>query len=356
MQNQSLKIKSYKIKYKLYLRLVFLCLFGFILGNYIIHRPLDLNKNPGYIFNITPKENLKSVLNRLKQDRILSILDCYALNLYAKFTGLDRKIKIGEYLIVPKTTGIGLIKQFTVGKVLLHKFTIVEGLRYEQTMEYFKNHPAIEHTLTSYTCRDLLKNIDRSINYIVECDGLFMPDTYLFPRGTKDTVILQKAYDMMQTRLNDLWDNTPNKEQGILKSSYDVLIMASIIEKETSLVQEMKRVSGVYHKRLHIGIPLQADPTVIYGLKIFERPLTRADLKIPSKYNTYLNRGLPPAPIATPSVAAIFAALNPSKEEYLYFVADGSGGHVFSNSLLEHNQAVQRIRSNRNTLTVVNHN
>ena len=349
-------MKLFRIKYKLYLFIVFLCVFGFILSNYIINRPLDLNKNSDYIFNIQAKENFKSVLNRLKLDKVLSILDYYVLNWYAKITGLDRKIKIGEYLIIPKTTFIGLLKQFTIGKVLLHKFTIVEGLRYEQTMEYFKNHPAIEHTLISYTCRDLLKNIDRSIDNIVECDGLFMPDTYLFPRGTKDTVILQQAYDTMQVKLNDLWANSANKDEEVLKSSYDALIMASIIEKETSLVREMPRVSGVYHKRLHIGIPLQADPTVVYGLRIFERPLTRADLKKPSKYNTYLNRGLPPAPIATPSMAAIVAALNPYKETYLYFVADGSGGHVFSNSLLEHNQAIQRIRSNRNTVTVVNNN
>lgn len=299
----------------------------------------------GYSLDVYPKESFKSVLNRLRDDNIVSTSSQYILYFTAKIFRYDRHIKAGEYLITPKTTAVQLIQKLINGKIELHKFTIVEGLRLEQLLSSLQANKSIENTLTQFTCKGILNAINRNPpEGVTECEGLFMPDTYLFPKNTRDLVILQKAYDAMQNRLSYLWDTSP---KGVLKSSYEALIMASIIEKETSLAEEMKRVSGVYHRRLQIGIPLQADPTVIYGLKVFDRPLTRVDLKGISRYNTYVNRGLPPSPIATPSVAAIFAALNPADEEHLYFVADGTGGHVFSSSLVDHNKAVWTIRNGK---------
>lgn len=353
-----MKINKINILFKHYLLLLML-LFITLLSYYeyqnLYNLPLNIqnviNKNNlnkrGYLLDVFPKESFKSVLNRLRDDNIISIPSQYSLYFISKIAGYDRQIKAGEYLITDQTTPRQLIAKLVDGKVELHKFSIIEGLRFEQSLHALNNHPAINHTLNQFSCKDILKSINRTKDdSINECEGLFMPDTYLFAKNTKDTVILQKAYDAMQYRLNSLW-NSNTASKGVLQSSYEALIMASIIEKETSLAEEMKRVSGVYHRRLKIGIPLQADPTVIYGFKAFDRPLTRIDLKGKSKYNTYVNKGLPPSPIATPSVAAIFAALNPAEEEHLYFVADGSGGHIFSASLLEHNKAVWTIRNGK---------
>ena len=329
--------------------------FGYYQYKNLSEAPLNINtsvnyKNiskEGYVLDVYPKKSFKSVLNRLKDDNVVSTNTQYTLYFLAKVARYDRKIKAGEYLVTPETTALQLLQKLVDGKIILHKLTIVEGLRFEQLLNSLQNNPAILNTLTKFSCSDILHAINRPVeNHIQGCEGLFMPDTYLFPKNTMDLVILQKAYDTMQNRLSYLWDSSP---KGVLKSSYEALIMASIIEKETSLTEEMKRVSGVYHRRLRIGIPLQADPTVIYGLKIFDRPLTRVDLKGTSDYNTYRNKGLPPSPIATPSIAAIFAALNPTTDEdHLYFVADGTGGHVFSNTLLEHNKAVWTIRNGKN--------
>lgn len=337
--------------YLLWLLLLIIIFFGYYQYNNLYHTPLNIQEvinhnkltKTGYLLDVYPKESFKSVLNRLNDDNVLSSGSHYTLYFISKISGDDRKIKAGEYLITNKTTPIQLMQKLVDGKIELHKFSIIEGVRFEQVLRDLQSNKAINNTLTQFNCKDILHAINRTMDpNILECEGLFMPDTYLFAKNTKDIVILQQAYDAMQNKLIYLWENSP---KGVLKSAYEALIMGSIIEKETSLIDEMKRVSGVYHKRLKIGIPLQADPTVIYGLKIFDRPLVRSDLRDASKYNTYLNRGLPPSPIATPSVAAIVAALNPTNEEYLYFVANGSGGHVFSNSLLDHNKAIMAIKN-----------
>ena len=307
---------------------------------------LNIN-NKGYILEVLHKENFKSVLAKLTKDQVLSETSQYALYVFSKINKYDRKIKAGEYLILPGTSAIQLLRQLLEGKVLLHKFTIVEGLRFDQVLASLEQHPKIQQTLTNATCKEVLGAINRLAvaSETEECEGLFLPDTYLFAKNTKDIAVLQDAYDAMENKLNILWNSSGTK--GVLKSRYEVLIMASIIEKETAIIEEMNKVSGVYHKRLQTGMPLQADPTVIYGLKVFDRPLNYADLKKTSDYNTYRNKGLPPTPIAMPSISAIVAALNPTEDDNLYFVADGSGGHVFSASLDEHNRAVAEIRSNK---------
>ena len=320
----------------------------FISYQYLTLQYTVLNINhKGYILEIFPKENFKSVLVKLTKDQILSKTTQYTLYALSKVNKYDRKIKAGEYLVLPGTTAVQLLKQLLEGKVLLHKFTIVEGLRFDQVLAALQQNSKIQQTLPNATCQEVLGAINRSIvgSETEECEGLFLPNTYLFAKNTKDIVVLQDAYDAMENKLNILWNSSSTK--GVLKSRYEVLIMASIIEKETAIIEEMNKVSGVYHKRLQTGMPSQADPTVIYGLKVFDRPLNYSDLKQTSDYNTYRNKGLPPTPIAMPSISAIVAALNPTEDDNLYFVADGSGGHVFSASLEEHNKAVSEIRSNK---------
>ena len=335
-------------RFKVWLYLLVLIAIVFTSYQYLMLRFTVLNvSDQGYVLEILPKENFKSVLTRLTNDHVLSKNNKNALYILSKINKYDRKIRAGEYLILPGISAIQLLQQLLDGKVLLHKFTIVEGLRFAQVLDALQNHPKIQQTVTDFTCKEILHSIERvtALPNIEECEGLFLPNTYLFAKNTKDTVILQEAYDAMKNKLDNLWSSSNTK--GVLRSSYEVLIMASIIEKETSIIEEMNKVSGVYHKRLQTGMPLQADPTVIYGLKIFDRPLSYADLKKTSDYNTYRNRGLPPTPIAMPGIAAIAAALHPTDDDNLYFVADGSGGHVFSASLDEHNRAVSAIRSNK---------
>lgn len=313
---------------------------------YLMRKPL-LNKQD-YLLEIPPKYTFSKILKQLKQDLVLSASQKNIVYFFAKLKKYDRYIQAGEYLITPGTTAMQLLEQLIQGKVLLHKFTIVEGSRFEQMVDTLQHHPKIQKTLDNYNCENILQYINRT--NILSCEGLFLADTYLFAKNTKDVVLLQEAYDAMQHKLQDLWNNSNlNQIKKTLRSSYEVLILASIIEKETSMIKEMPRVSGVYHRRLQLGMLLQADPTVIYGLNIIDRPLSLADLKINSNYNTYLNKGLPPTPIATPSWSAILAAVNPDYDDNtLYFVADGRGGHIFSASLAEHNKAVAAFRSSKN--------
>lgn len=308
--------------------------------NYSINNNVNTKE---YVLEIDPQETFKDVLVRLKQNNVLSTTNQCFLYVLSKINKSDRKIQAGEYLITKGTTSLNLLRQLVAGKVSLYKFTIIEGNRFDQILQALYSQPKIQKTLVNKNCQDILKIIDpTTLNKITECEGLFLPNTYMYAKNTKDIAILQEAYNAMQHKLNILWNN--NNLQNSLKSRYEVLIMASIIEKETALVDEMSKVSGVYHRRLQKGMRLQADPTVIYGLKIFDRDLKVADLKKKSKYNTYLNKGLPPTPIASPSVYAIAAALNPDNENSIYFVADGFGGHVFSASFKEHNNAIKLLR------------
>lgn len=336
------------------IKLIFIFIITIITSSYIIYKYyIDLTHKPllnqqDYILEILPKQTFSTILKQLTRDLVLSTANKNILYFLAKLKKYDRNIQAGEYLIIPGTTALQLLEQLTQGKVLLHKFTIVEGTRFEQIVDILQHHPKIQKTLNNYSCASILQAINRT--NILSCEGLFLADTYLFAKNTKDILLLQEAYDAMHHKLQSLWNNSNVKQiSKSLKSSYDALILASIIEKETSIIQEMPRVSGVYHRRLQLGMLLQADPTVMYGLNIIDRPLTLTDLKTHSSYNTYLNKGLPPTPIATPSSSAILAALHPDYDDNsLYFVADGRGGHVFSASLAEHNKAVAAFRSNRN--------
>ena len=177
-------------------------------------------------------------------------------------------------------------------------------------------------------------------------EGLFFPDTFYFDRGTVDTVLLKRSYDIMQTKLEAAWNG---RASGLpYKSSYEALIMASIVEKETGKASERPMIAGVFINRLHIGMRLQTDPTVIYGMgDKYNGNIRRTDLTTDTIYNTYTRDGLPPTPIAMPGAASIEAALHPEKTKALYFVGKGDGSHAFSNSLAEHNRAVAKYQLKR---------
>lgn len=260
------------------------------------------------------------------------------LRLWGRVSGQAGRIQAGEYLITPGLTGPQLIERMVAGDVVLHSFTLIEGWTFSQMMAALHRHPVIEPTLKGLSGREILERLELAEDHP---EGLFYPDTYRFPHGTTDAEFLRRAYRQMQARLQAKWEQrAPNLP---LKTPYEALILASIIERETGAAAERGRVAGVFVRRLQKRMRLQTDPTVIYGLgEGFEGRLRTVHLRTDTPYNTYTRHGLPPTPIAMPSGASIRAALNPEDGDELYFVSRGDGSHHFSATLAEHNRAVRK--------------
>jgi UPF0755 protein len=269
---------------------------------------------------------------------------------YARLKGKGNSIHAGEYRIDPALTPPDLLAKFVSGNVLLHAFTIIEGWTFREMLESLSRHEGVTHTLTFEDWPALLDSLGSNAS---RPEGLFLPETYRFPKHATDTDILRQAFDLMQDTLDAEWSA---REEGLpLDTKYDALILASIVEKETARPDERARIAGVFVRRLEQGMRLQTDPTVIYGIgKNFDGNLTRADLQTDTPYNTYTRASLPPTPIAMPGRAAIHAALNPAPGDALYFVATGlgDGSHAFSATKAEHDAAVRdylrRLRKARN--------
>lgn len=220
-----------------------------------------------------------------------------------------------------------------------HQFSItfVEGSRFSEWREALAKAPQLTHQTASMEETEIAKalGIDHS-----KLEGLFLAETYHYTAGMSDLDILRRAHAKLDTVLEQAWQS--RQEKLPLTSKYEALTLASIIEKETALASERKRVASVFINRLNIKMRLQTDPTVIYGMgEKYTGNIKRSDLREPTAYNTYVINGLPPTPIAMPGADAIQAALNPETSQYLYFVASGKGGHVFSRTLNEHNRAVR---------------
>jgi UPF0755 protein len=233
-----------------------------------------------------------------------------------------------------------LVAKFINGDVIIHTLTFLEGTTFNDALALMAQNASLKHTLVGKTQDELIAIL---ANGNTSLEGLFFPDTYHFTANLSDVALLKKASTVMQSKLNAAWES--RDPDIILKSPYEALILASIIEKETSLDDERSLVSGVFQRRLAKNMRLQADPTVAYGLgKDLVGSLKSAHLKQDTPYNTYLHKGLPPTPIALPSMKSIQAALHPDKGNALYFVAIGNGRHQFSENLDEHNLAVARYR------------
>ena len=260
----------------------------------------------------------------------------WVLPAYARLNPQAANIKAGDYRIDANASLPSLINDITNGKVVVYNITVVEGKTFKDLRASLVQTAGIEHTLNNKTDAQIvtLLGIDGSP------EGWFMPETYQFHRGTSDLELLKRMYGEMQRTLEQEW---PNRADGLpLANPYQALILASIVEKETGVASERPQIAGVFIRRLEKDMLLQTDPSVIYGAADYHGDLTRKHLQTDTPYNTYINKGLPPTPIALPGKASIQAALHPADGDSLYFVADGKGGHTFSATYEEHQQAVAR--------------
>jgi UPF0755 protein len=258
---------------------------------------------------------------------------------YGRLTGADARLHAGEFAIAPGTTPAGLLQTFVSGAVVQHSVTVVEGWTFRDLRRALAAAPTLEHTLDGLSDAAVMEALGEAGRHP---EGLFFPDTYLFGKGTRDLDLLRQARARMRQELDAAW---AQRHAGLpLADSYEALILASIVERETAASDERGRIAGVFAARLRKGMRLQTDPTVIYGLgPAFDGNLRRADLERDGPYNTYARTGLPPTPISLPGRQSLLAAVQPDERGDLYFVATGTGDgrHVFSKTLQEHNAAVR---------------
>lgn len=265
------------------------------------------------------------------------------LRIYARASGLDTRLKAGEYRLAPGMTALQALDLFVSGKAVLYELRLVEGWTFRQALAAVRSHPQLRQTLKDADAADLMRVLDRPGRHP---EGRLFPDTYRFARNTTDVAFLRRAADTMDRVLDEEWDaragNLP------YASADEALVMASIVEKETGAPQERAQIAGVFVRRLQLGMRLQTDPTVIYGIgETFDGNLRLRDLRADGEYNTYTRAGLPPTPICLPGRAAIRAALHPAAGRALFFVSRGDGTHEFSETLEQHDAAVRRYQLKR---------
>lgn len=262
------------------------------------------------------------------------------LELLARATGKSSKLKAGNYELKPSTTPLKLLDQLARGEFAQEALAIIEGWTFKQMRQAIAEHPALKHDTAQMTDSEVLMRITTEYKYP---EGLFFPDTYLFAKGASDLQIYKQAHAVLLRRLNDGWRK---RDSGApYKTPYEALIMASIVEKETGQKSERDMIAGVFVNRLKLGMLLQTDPTVIYGMgEQYKGQIRKRDLQTDTPYNTYTRAGLPPTPIALPGAAALKAALNPARTESLYFVSRGDGTSHFSGNLDAHNRAVNKYQ------------
>jgi UPF0755 protein len=305
-----------------------------------IHQPLPLPVSP-FVFDVKSGASLKSVARELAAARVLPTeLLLVAL---ARLEGADRAIKAGNYELAQGTTLRQLLDKLTQGDVTQSGFTVVEGARFAEFAAALKANPAVAKTVLELSAAELAR---RTGVPGPSLEGWFFPDTYFFAAGSSDLALLVRAHQMMRSRLDAAW--AKRAADLPLKDPYEMLILASIVEKETGRAADRPLIASVFVNRLRLGMRLQSDPTVIYGLGTgFDGDLRKRDLEADTPYNTYVREGLPPTPIALPGQASLDAVANPPKTDYLYFVARGDGASEFSANLADHNRAVAKFQLGR---------
>ena len=293
-------------------------------------------------------DSFPRVLGKLRQLGVRAGSDLQ-WRLLARQTGAAGQLKVGEYALPPGLTPRQLLADMRQGKVIQHRVTIVEGWNIRQLRAALKQAAPLRQQTVDMSDAELMAALGHPGQHP---EGRFLPDTYVYTRGDSDLDLLKRAYAAMQQALAEAWRG--RRADLPLASPEQALILASIVEKETGNADERRQIAGVFVRRLKLGMKLQTDPTVIYGLgSAYDGNIRKTHLLTDTPYNTYTRVGLPPTPIALPGRAALQAAVDPADGDALYFVAlgDGSGRHAFSATLGEHNAAVarylQQLRSAR---------
>ncbi|HSR01906.1 MAG TPA: endolytic transglycosylase MltG [Methylophilaceae bacterium] len=291
--------------------------------------------------SIKANSGLSSIANQLIEQGVIK--NKLSFVMLARLMGKESSLQAGEYTLKANVTPYELLLSLTSGKTTQAKITFIEGKTFKDMLAILEKNKAVTSTVQQLSNTDIMDLINPEQSHP---EGLFFPDTYYFDRGTKDIVLLKRAHEIMTDKLEQAWQG---RESGLpYKNSYEALIMASIVEKETGKASERSMIAGVFVNRMRIGMKLQTDPTVIYGMgDSFDGNIRRKDLRKDTSYNTYTRYGLPPTPIAMPSLASIEAALHPAKTKALYFVGKGDGSHAFSDSLVDHNRAVAKYQLKR---------
>lgn len=299
--------------------------------------PLNIPAS-GTTLEIRPGEGLKRVARQLDEMEVLD--KPFYLVVLGRYLKFDSRLKVGEFQLQPGTNPQQLLEQLARGQVVQHSLTLIEGESFNEMMVRISGHPVLRKTLASLDNAAVMSAIGKPD---LHPEGRFLPETYHFPRGTSDVEFMRRAFQDMQTFLQQAWKE---RDKDLpLKTPEDALILASIVEKETGVAEERPIIAGVFIRRLRKGMKLQTDPTVIYGMgDSFDGDIRYRDLRTDTPYNTYTRFGLPPTPIAMPGREAILAVLHPVGGDSLYFVARGNGSHHFSSTLKEHNRAVNRYQ------------
>ena len=295
----------------------------------------------GLVYEVPRGASLAAVAKDLEARGVVANSDYLAW--YGRYTGQANRIRAGEYRLEPGLDPDGLLALLVSGRTVSYNLTLIEGWNIRQVRAAVAAHPMLEHTIGDLDDAALMERLGRPGEHP---EGRFFPDTYQFSRGTTDLDFLRRAMHAMDRELEAAW--AARVADIPLENPYQALILASIIEKETGLAEERRDIAGVFSRRLRLGMKLQTDPTVIYGMgERFDGNIRRADLREDTPYNTYVHGGLPPTPIAMPGREALRAAVDPAPGKTLYFVSRGDGSHVFSATLEEHNAAVRKYQLKR---------
>jgi UPF0755 protein len=311
---------------------------GLIYGYIFFWPVVPAQSNPpnssSYKVKILPQSSLASISDQLKEQGVFTTR--IGLQIGARLLLVGSKLKPGTYLLPPRASLGKVLLQIARGDRVRESLAIIPGMTIWQLRSIVDAHPALIHQTKGMSSKELLQNL--GLAYPGD-EGIFLPDTYIFDPDEPDLNIYRKASQAMQRQLTQTW--AQREASSPLRSPYELLILASIVEKETGRSSDRGMVAAVFTNRLNKGMLLQTDPTVIYGIGAkFDGNLRKSDLRQDSPYNTYMRKGLPPTPIAMPSKESIQAAIHPAVSNALYFVAKGDGSSHFSKSLDEHEAAV----------------
>ena len=288
------------------------------------------------LVEVAPKSNARQVAQTLVSAGVETPV--WALRLWFRASGQARQIQAGTYELALGTTPRALLHKLITGEQALTRITLLEGWTFQRLRETLNAAPDLRHDSADWSAAELMAAVDRPGEHP---EGQFFPDTYVVAKRSSDVVVWRQAAQAMQTALAQAW--AARNARCALESPQALLILASVIEKETQHPEDRALVSAVFNNRLRIGMRLQSDPTIIYGLgDQFDGNLRKRDLTTDGPYNSYTRSGLPPTPIAMPSRAALMAAAQPADSDVLYFVGKGGGRSHFSRNLRQHNAAVRR--------------